>query len=604
MRKEIKLLVLFSTIVSFTLAQNASFGWFLSGGGSIGSDRAADIVTDASGNIFMANTFLLQADFNGKTFNGAAKGSGASYDNSLLVNKLNPAKTTLWSIYSNVGAVSPVALATTPSGDLIVTGNMRAIVNTAGQTTTANLIDAAGTVTTFSGLGSATANVQSFVAKFNSSGVIQWVKEFNSDASKLSSVLTDALTCDADGNIYLTGNFVSTVILPGSSPVTLTSTNTTKAAFIAKLDGTSGNVLWNKSSSGAILSEILPALTYGDDGYIYAAGNFQNKATPIPATQQITIGGISFLPSLGADLTLIKLSTDGTVQYIQERPSVYVSTIKSVRVKDIAVKNSKAFVSGSFNGNDGGIQFAGGALTSTSASLNGFIAAFNTSDGSDSWQKVITSPSIVEVYGLAIGYDGNLFGFGNHYNKLGTNPAGDVDFGNAKLLTDATNNLGDIFLASFNTGSGVTQEVHLVGKGTGSETGNSICSYANNLYMIGSYNSVPLTFENTNTTATFGAFDFYLVNYFDINPNTGIDGKNADKKPFGFVDDTNRSIIVNCAEQVTSVILQDLTGKTVKPTINIGSMLNINTQGIVSGIYLLKMTCSNGNVTTQRLLIK
>ena len=88
MRKEIKLLVLFSTIVSFTLAQNASFGWFLSGGGSIGSDRAADIVTDASGNIFMANTFLLQADFNGRTFNGAAKGSGASYDNSLLIKRI------------------------------------------------------------------------------------------------------------------------------------------------------------------------------------------------------------------------------------------------------------------------------------------------------------------------------------------------------------------------------------------------------------------------------------------------------------------------------------------------------------------------------------
>ena len=417
-------------------------------------------------------------------------------------------------------------------------------------------------------------------------------------------MLTDALACDADGNIYLTGNFVSTVILPGSSPVTLTSTNTTKAAFIAKLDGTTGNVLWNKSSSGAILSEILPALTYGDDGYIYAAGDFQNKATPIPATQQITIGGISFLPSLGADLTLIKLSTDGIVQYIQERPSVYVSTIKSVRVKDIVVKNSKAFVSGSYNGNDGGIQFAGAALTSSSSSLNGFIAAFNTSDGSDSWQKVITSPSIVEVYGLAIGNDGNLFGFGNHYNKLGTNPAGDVDFGNAKLLTDATNNLGDIFLASFKTSTGVTQEVHLVGKGTGSETGNSICSYGNNLYMIGSYNSVPLTFENTNTTATIGAFDFYLVNYFDINPNTSIYIKNADKKPFGFVDDTNHSIIVNYAEQVTSVILHDLTGRTVKTSFNTGSTIKIDTKGFIPGIYVFQMTCSDCTSTTQRLLIK
>ena len=502
--KRLLLFVLISTVVLFSKAQNASFGWALCGGGATGADRSADVVTDANGNIFTANTFLNPGTFNGVSLTGSAKGSGANYDSNLLISKLSPAKATLWSIYSNVGAVSVTALATTTAGDLIVTGNMRAVVNTLGQTTTANIIDALGTVTTFTGLGSTSAAVQSFVAKFNSSGVIQWVKEFNSDASKLFSVLTDALACDAAGNVYLTGNFVSTVILSGT--VTLTSTNTTKAAFIAKLDGTTGDVLWNKASTGGILSEILPALTYGDDGYLYAAGNFQNKATPIPATQTITIGGISFLPSLGADLTLIKLATDGTVQYIQERPSVYGTVIKSARVKDILVKNSKVFISGSFNGNDGGIQFSGGALTSTSASLNGFIAAFNASDGIDVWQKVILSPSIIEVYGLAIGNDGNLFGFGNHYNKLGTAAAGDVDFGNSKTLTDATNNLGDIFLASFNTSTGATQEVHVVGKGTGSETGNSICSFADKLYMVGSYNSSPLTFENASTTSTNGAF--------------------------------------------------------------------------------------------------
>lgn len=516
MKKIFTLMGIILTSTFFTQAQNATFGGFLSGGGTTGADRALDVITDASGNIFTANVFLLTASFNGAMFDGAPKGSGQSYDNNLLVTKLNPAKVTQWSIHSNQGAVNPTSMATTPAGDLFVTGNMRSIVGR--EVNNANIIDAAGTVTEFLSLKSSTANIQSFVAKFNSSGILQWIKEFNSEATKSSVVLTDALAADASGNVYVTGNFVSTVILPGSTPVTLTSSNSSKAAYIAKLDGTTGDVVWTKTSSGGILSEILPALTYGDDGYLYAAGDFQNNATPIPATQQITIGGISFLPSLGADLTLIKLATDGTVQYIQERPSVYTSAIKNVRLKDVVVKNGKVFVSGSFNGNVGGIQFSSGALTSTSTSLNGFVVAFNSSDGSDLWQKVIFSPSIVEVYGLTIANDGNLFGFGNHYNKLGTAAAGDVDFGNNKLFTDATNNMGDIFLASYEVTTGVTHEVHLVGKGSGSETGNSICSYGDKLYMVGSYNSAPLTFENASSTSTTGAFDFYLINYTVVNP--------------------------------------------------------------------------------------
>jgi hypothetical protein len=604
MKRNFTLFFLVSFVGLFINAQNATFDSFLSGGGATGSDRSADVVTDASGNIFTANTFLLQADFNGNTFNGVAKGSGASYDSNLLISKLSPAKTTLWSIQSNIGAVNPTGLATTATGDLIVTGNMRAVLNTAAQTTTANIIDAVGTVTTFTGLGSATSNAQSFVAKFNSSGVIQWVKEFNSDASKLTSVLTDALACDATGNIYMTGNFVTSVILPAVSPVTITSTNTTKAAFIVKLDGSTGNVVWNKSSSGAILSEIIPALTYGDDGYIYTAGNFQNKATPIPATQQITIGGISFTPSLGADVTLIKLSTDGTVQYIQQRPSVYTNAIKSARVKDIVTKNGKVFVSGSFNGNAGGIQFSSGALTCTSASLNGFVAAFKTDDGTDVWQKAILSPSIIEVYGLTIGNDGNLFGFGNHYNKLGSAAAGDVDFGNGKLLTDATNNLGDIFLASFLPTTGVTQEVHLVGKGTGSETGNSICSFGDKLYMIGSYNSNPLTLENTTTSPTTGGFDFYLVTYSVVNPNTGIINEKNDNSLYAYADNHNRLIIIKNANSVNSVSLIDVTGRIIKTISNKNNFLEINTQGIRTGIYVLRMNMLNGKSIVQQLVVR
>ena len=231
-----KFFTLFYVVISTTFivnADNATFGWSLTGGGATGADRSADVVTDVTGNVFTANYFLNTASFNGVSLTGSAKGTGANYDTSLFISKISPAKATLWNIYSNVGAVVPTGLATTPAGDLILTGTIRAVVG--GATTNANIIDAAGTVTTFSSLS--TSIVQSFVAKFNASGAIQWVKEFNSGTAKDKEVTSTALAADASGNVYLTGIYKSSVILPATTPVTLTTTNTTQAAFIVKMDG-------------------------------------------------------------------------------------------------------------------------------------------------------------------------------------------------------------------------------------------------------------------------------------------------------------------------------------------------------------------------------
>jgi len=598
MKKIFTLFTLLVSVVIISQGQNATFSWFLSGGGATGSDRSADVVTDATGNVFTANTFLNSATFNGVTFTGSAKGSGANYDNSLLITKISPLKATLWSIYSNTGAVTPTALATTPNGDLIVTGTIRPVVG--GVTTTANLIDAVGTVTTFSSLLSSTTIFQSFVAKFNANGVVQWVKELNSGTAKDKTISTNALAVDASGNVYLTGNFASTVILPGISTVTLTTTNTTQGAFIAKMDGATGDEVWYKMSTGGIVSEVLPALTYGVDGYLYAAGDFKNNATTPVA---ITFGDKTFTPSIGADLTLLKIDTNGNLQYLQQRPSVTSVTARDIRVKDITTKGNLVFVAGSFVGIDGGIQFTGGNLSSSTSSLNGFIAAFNIADGTDNWHKGIFSPAIVEINGIVVGSSGRLFAFGYHYNKLGTNAAGDVDFGNGFLLTDATNTLGDLFLASFLPTVGTTSEVHLVGKGTGSEASNSLSSYGTNLYLLGIYNSSPITFESTTTSATSGAFDFFLVNYavpLVINSSP----IQTFQVPVIQNDLVNHLIVVTNAGAVKSVRLLDTIGRSLNNSKNSRDVLNISTQGMAPGVYILQLTTSEKQIISQRFIIQ
>jgi len=598
MRKIFTLLCFVLTTTFFVKADNATFSWVSIGGGA-GADYSADVVTDANGNIFTANYFLNTATFNGVTLTGSAKGSGANFDNSLFVSKLSPAKVTLWSIYSNVGVVTPTALATTPGGDLIMTGTIRAVVNTADQTTTANIIDALGTVTTFTGLSSSI--VQSFVAKFNANGAIQWAKEFDSGTAKDKAVTTSALAADAKGDVYLTGIYTNTVVLPAETPIILTTNNTApQAAFITKLDGTTGNEIWYKTSSGSIVSEILSGLVYGDDGFLYAAGIYKNAAIPI----LVTIGDKSFTPTAGFNLTLIKFDTDGNISYIQSR-----SNASDTRVKDIFVKNGKVFVGGSLRGDNGGLLFSGAnALKSTAAYLNGFTAVFDSNGGSDIWQKAILSSGIVEVYGITIGSDNRLYAFGTYANKTSTSVAGPVDFGNSKTIVDTptSNTSGDLFLVSYDVSNGTTLEIHSVATSSTYENAKSITSYGNNLYLFGGTNAASISFEKNNTiSGRTVSFDFMLLNYTVVNPSTGIISSEASKLPFSYADHSNHLIVVKNAGNVRNARIIDTMGRSIKTASNSNNdVLNINAQGIAAGVYILQLTTSNSQITSQRLIIQ
>jgi hypothetical protein len=167
MKKIFTLFTLLVSVVIISQGQNATFGWSISGVGS-GADRSADVVTDATDNVFTANYFSNTADFNGVMLTCSPANTDGNYDSNLFINKISASKTTVWSINSNVGVVTPTALTTTLSGDLIVTGTIRDLAK--GTITNANVIDAAGKVTSFTGLRNST--VQSFVAKFNANGAI------------------------------------------------------------------------------------------------------------------------------------------------------------------------------------------------------------------------------------------------------------------------------------------------------------------------------------------------------------------------------------------------------------------------------------------------
>lgn len=582
-------------------AADATFSWGLGGGGATGSDYAADVATDNSGNLYLAASFLSTATFNGVTVTGAPKGSGASFDKSLLVTKMSPSKENLWKISSNDGVFNPVAIATSKTGDLFVTGSVRAVKNTAAQTATANIVDAVGTVTTFTGLGNGAADVQTVVAKFNASGVFQWAKEINSSATKDTLVEPSALIVDTNGDIIMTGVFTKTVVFQAASPITISTTNTTQGAFVAKLSGANGDALWAHSTSGGIITENFNGLALDADGVsVYLVGSSKNLAAPVAVNVGPTL---SYTPSSTPGLVLIKLDATSTPVYVQSRPGLSTDFTKGdIRVKDVVVKDGKVFVGGSFQGSYGGVQFAGGALTASAAYLNGFLVAFNAADGTDVWQKAVTSPAITEVNGLAVGADGRLWAHGSTYNALGTAvAAGDCAFGNGVVLADATNKLGDLFLASFVPSDGWAVEAHWAGKGTGSETANALTAFGSNLYLASTTNSNPITFEGaTSTYARLGSFDFVLQNY--TVTATGVDQVRTDVVS-SYLDLSSRSIVVKSASDYSSISLFDLTGRKVgtSTAVNAGEVRFSNLQ---QGIYVIAATKMDGSRVSVKVAVQ
>ncbi|MCX6308926.1 MAG: T9SS type A sorting domain-containing protein [Bacteroidia bacterium] len=583
------------------LPPSASFMWALGGGGATGIDEAVDVTTDNMGNIFLMSSFQNTATLNGVTVTGAAKGSGANFDKNLLISKLSPARDNVWKINSNDGVCNPVAMATTANGSLIVTGSVRAILNTVGQTTTANIVDAIGTVSSFSNLGNTSGLVQTVVAKFNNNGLVQWVKEINSSATKDALVEPTALVVDANGDIILIGAFTKTAIFSAATPISISTTNTTLGAFVAKLNGANGDAIYARTTQGGIISEKMTALALDADGFsVYFAGASKNLATPVA----VGIGPtLTYTPSISPSLLLVKLDASGTPVYLQSRASLSKDAGNGdIRVKDIVVKDGKVIVGGSFLGNYGGFQFANMTLSSAATDLNGFLAAFNSTDGSDVWEKAIIAPSITEINGLAIGFDGRIWAHGYTHNAFGTTiAAGNCAFGNGVLLADANNKLGDLFLASFVPSNGWAVEAHWAGKGTGSETANALAASGSNMYLASTTNSNPISFEvSGNSYSTLGASDFIFQDYNITSSGIDLVHTNAVSS---YYDLGSRSVVVKNVGEYTSVSLFDLTGHKVGTWIasNAGDISFSNLQ---QGIYLIGATSVNGNRVSVKVAVK
>ena len=183
-------------------------------------DAGGGVVTDASGNVYVAGTF--------ETFSSWGTTSlPASGGNDIFLTKYSATGKPQWVVkQGGTDADAASAVAIDNSGNLIMTGSFRG----SGTFGIGNTLVSNGTD-------------DIFLSKVSQSGSVIWSKR----AGGTDQDVAFAITTDNVGDIYIAGYFRGTITFPGST-VSFTSKGGTDA-LIAKYDG-GGNLIWAKSGGG------------------------------------------------------------------------------------------------------------------------------------------------------------------------------------------------------------------------------------------------------------------------------------------------------------------------------------------------------------------
>ena len=233
---------------SLYIAKYTSAGshvWSNAFGGSTGSSvMVHSLALDGNDNIVVTGFFTTSVDFGGGVLTSAGLGD-------IFIAKYSGADGShLWS--KRIGSTDAdvgYAVAVDGSGNLLVTGSFRGTA------------DFGGTVLTGYGM-----SLETFVAKYSSSGALLWAKRFlnNSDDEGRG------IATDRSGNVFLIGRFSAKIDFGGG---VLLTTAGGYDIFVAKLSS-AGSHLWSKRFGGTQNNDLGFGIAVDGNGDAFITGQF------------------------------------------------------------------------------------------------------------------------------------------------------------------------------------------------------------------------------------------------------------------------------------------------------------------------------------------
>jgi sugar lactone lactonase YvrE len=228
---------------------------------SVSSNNGASVATDSNGNVYMAGTYSSGTNtiYQNQTVSPLSvipSSSNAAFGMKISSNGIPQWIVSIDSISNDSGLGCTVDL----NGNLYIAGsyggNSAVIYNSNGSSNNINL--------------PAYSNLSSFIVKYNSNGVSQWMTTIGG-----ASNIANSITIDNSNNIYITGSYTGNPNIYNSSnnisPLTFPTPCNNLASFVVKYD-----------SNGVPLSAF---------GIIGTSNNVANSIAVNPSGTNIVVGG-------------------------------------------------------------------------------------------------------------------------------------------------------------------------------------------------------------------------------------------------------------------------------------------------------------------------
>jgi hypothetical protein len=550
MKKYQPIITLLLLVTLITSAQTASWQWAYSAPGYIQA-TGTNIKTDAAGNVYALGYFYSAVlVIGGDTILST---DTAGYVENFYLIKYSPSGTVLWStgLGDVTNGLSNPVMTTDAFGNVIVGGSFNGPYIVLGTDTLYNQ--------NYPG-----RNIPFFLVKYNSSGNVVWT------ALGDTSITLAAISTDAAGNIYATGQLVDTTGTWGTQ--TLTNAGYTNA-IIGKFDS-SGNALWAHSFGGTRYDK---GLAISND----AAGN--SYISGIYSSPGITIGPVTLTDTNQYNyLFILKYDSSGNLIWGQG----IASSSQPLNNNIVADAEGNVYVTGVIGGDDT-IHIGGITLINPGQAGYGdvFTAKFN-STGQAIWAKCPQTNN--EAYGTAItiGSNGNLYLAGNFSDTT-------IVFGTDTLRNpDITQNQPEaLFIAALDTQGNA---IWLADAGSSSQEnvyGNALTTDADgNVYVTGQFSSSIVVFGDDTlqgTTVDESATLFIAkygpgvtgINNIPASANTLLIYPNPSSAQFNFKGIAEGSIL-----QIYNVL-----GQNIYTAIVSGDTYSLNLSGNAKGVYLYRV---------------
>jgi len=356
-----------------------------------------------------------------------------------------------------------------------------------------------GTVDFDPGIGiyalSTTGSVENtFIAKFNANGDFVWAKQFEGEA------ISESMTTDASGDIYITGHFYGTVdFYPGAGVFNLSSAGN-EDIFISKLD-TDGNFITAIRIGGNQSDEALD-LTIDNLNNIYVTGYFEDTVDFDPSSNINNIASAG-----GNDIFILKLSASGDFLWVKQ-----IGGLSTDRGYDIKIDSvGEIYVLGTFYDMVDFDFESSVDIHNSNGSKDIFILKLDAS-GSFIWAKSIGG--LLNDVGNDIDLDSqdNIYITGYFYDTVDFDP----NLGTSNLISTGSR---DIFILKLDTSGNF-----IWAKGTGginSDIGKSIYIHTDDsIYVTGYfYDTVDFSPQPNDTFTSEGVEDIFLTK-IDQNGNS------------------------------------------------------------------------------------